>query len=96
MCFQLLDELQKELEELRRYKIDSEKHKSLRSRNPSLTDSNGYTTLQSEMAKLRDVSMSLVFMDGLNEPSHEIMVLFILRKVILQTHIHIHPMGLDV
>ena len=56
--FQLLDELQKELEELRKYKIDSEKNKSLRARNPSLTDSSNGYTLQAEMAKLRDVSSS--------------------------------------
>ena len=31
-----------------------------------------------------------------NPNSHEIMVLFILRKVILQTHIRSHPVGLDV
>ena len=56
--FQLLDELQKELEELRKYKIESEKSKSTRSRNPSLSDSNGYTPLQAEMAKLREVSIN--------------------------------------
>ena len=31
-----------------------------------------------------------------NEPSHEIMVLFVLQKRILQTHKTTHPMGLDV
>ena len=30
------------------------------------------------------------------EPSHEIMVLFVLRKLILQTRICSHPVGLDV
>ena len=30
------------------------------------------------------------------EPSHEIMVLFILRKFILQMHMRSHPVGLDV
>ena len=30
------------------------------------------------------------------EPSHEIMALFILRKLILQTHMSSHPVGLDV
>ena len=30
------------------------------------------------------------------EPSHEIMVLFVLRKLILQTRMHSHPVGLDV
>ena len=29
-------------------------------------------------------------------PCHEIMVLFVLRKLILQTRMHNHPMGLDV
>ena len=63
MCpysFQLLDELQKELEELRRYKIEAEKNKSLCSRNPSLSDSSNGYTLQAEMQKLRDVSKSWV------------------------------------
>ena len=31
-----------------------------------------------------------------NEPSHEIMALFILHKLILQMCMHSHPMGLDV
>ena len=30
------------------------------------------------------------------EPCHEIMVLFILRKLILQMHVHSHPVGLEV
>ena len=30
-----------------------------------------------------------------NEPSHEIMVLFVLHKLILQMHMHNHPVGLD-
>ena len=30
------------------------------------------------------------------EPAHEIMVLFVLRKLILQMHMRSHPMGLDV
>ena len=30
------------------------------------------------------------------EPSHEIMVLFVLHRLILQTHMHSHPVGLDV
>ena len=33
---------------------------------------------------------------GIFEPSHEIMVLFILRKLILQTRMGSHPVGLDV
>ena len=32
----------------------------------------------------------------LNEPCHEIMVLFILRKLIFQTRMRSHPVGLDV
>ena len=31
-----------------------------------------------------------------NEPAHEIMVLFIVRNLILQTHMCSHPVGLDV
>ena len=34
--------------------------------------------------------------EGTFEPSHEIMILFILRKLILQTHMRSHPVGLDV
>ena len=30
------------------------------------------------------------------EPAHEIMALFVLRKLILQTHMRSHPVGLDV
>ena len=32
----------------------------------------------------------------INEPAHEIMVLFVLRKIILQMHMCNHPVGLDV
>ena len=32
----------------------------------------------------------------LTEPSHEIMILFVLRKLILQMRMRSHPMGLDV
>ena len=31
-----------------------------------------------------------------NEPAHKIMALSVLHKLILQTRMHIHPMGLDV
>ena len=31
-----------------------------------------------------------------NEPAHEIMALFVLRKLILQSHMRSHPVGLDV
>ena len=37
-----------------------------------------------------------VLLDALNEPTHEIMVLFVLRKLILQTRRRSHPVGLDV
>ena len=30
-----------------------------------------------------------------NEPTHEILALFVLRKLILQTHMRSHPVGLD-
>ena len=33
---------------------------------------------------------------SVNEPSHEIMALFVLRKLILQTRMRSHPVGLDV
>ena len=32
---------------------------------------------------------------GVNEPAHEIMALFVLRKLILQTHMRSHPVELD-
>ena len=35
-------------------------------------------------------------LSGVIEPCHEIMVLFVLRKLILQTRIRSHPVGLDV
>ena len=40
----------------------------------------------------------LLFMFSLGpfEPSHEIMTRFVLRKLILQTRMHSHPVGLDV
>ena len=31
-----------------------------------------------------------------NEPAHEIMALFVIRKLILQTRMRSHPVGLDV
>ena len=35
-------------------------------------------------------------LNSLIEPSHEIMALFVLRKLILQMHMRSHPVGLDV
>ena len=32
----------------------------------------------------------------INEPAHEIMILFVLRELILQTCVGSHPVGLDV
>ncbi|XP_052267224.1 rab11 family-interacting protein 4A-like isoform X2 [Dreissena polymorpha] len=49
----LLDELQKELEDLRRYKIDTEHRHGHMARTPSLTDSNGFI-LHAEMQKLKE------------------------------------------
>ena len=37
-----------------------------------------------------------VLQDLLNEPAHEIMALFVLRKLILQTRMRNHPVGPDV
>ena len=36
------------------------------------------------------------FLNLTNEPSHEIMELFVLRKLIVQTRMRSHPVGLDV
>ena len=41
-------------------------------------------------------SVSQIFVCKITEPCHEIMVLFVLHKLILQTRMHSHPMGLDV
>ncbi|XP_052268698.1 uncharacterized protein LOC127870079 [Dreissena polymorpha] len=49
----LLDELQKELEDLRQYKIDTEHRHGHMARTPSLTDSNGFI-LHAEMQKLKE------------------------------------------
>ena len=37
-----------------------------------------------------------LIMNSMFEPSHEIMVLFVLRKLILQMRMHSYPVGLDV
>ena len=45
------------------------------------------------------VQVKLVFLscnEIPDEPSHEIMILFVLSKLILQTCMHSHPVGLDV
>ena len=39
----------------------------------------------------KPASINIIF-----EPAHEIMALFILGKLILQTRMHSHPVGLDV
>ena len=46
-------------------------------------------------------ALVVVFLNGLvswapNEPAREIMARFVLRKLILQTHMRSHPVGLDV
>ena len=45
---------------------------------------------------LKDDFKKALISKCINEPSHEIMVLFILRKLIFQTCMHSHPAGLDV
>lgn len=56
--FQLLDELGKELEELRKYKIDHELNQSPRPRNNSMADLPGrYQALNSEVNRLKEVSI---------------------------------------
>ena len=50
-----------------------------------------------ESVTIKDRSPSLALTGAVvNEPAHEIMVLFGLRKLILQTHMRSHPVGLDV
>ncbi|XP_052765644.1 rab11 family-interacting protein 4A-like isoform X2 [Mya arenaria] len=53
MTGNLLDELQKELEDLRRYKIECEHQHRHPARSPSISE-NGHTPLQSEMQKLKE------------------------------------------
>ena len=38
----------------------------------------------------------MIIQTKLLEPAHEIMALFVLRKLILQTRMRSHPVGLDV
>ena len=45
---------------------------------------------------VRNYSLVYLGAAGKNEPCHEIMVLFVLRKLILQTGMRSHHMGLDV
>lgn len=63
--FQLLDELGKELEELRKYKIDHELNQSPRPRNNSMADLPGrYQALNSEVNRLKEVSICRVDTDN--------------------------------
>ena len=45
---------------------------------------------------VRDVALCLNLPLAENDPAHEIIVLFALRKLILQTQMRSHPVGLDV
>ena len=45
--------------------------------------------------KLERLGSKLVY-ERKKVPSHEIIALFVLRKLILQTHMRSHPVGLDV
>ena len=58
----------------------------------TLSSSAGITLLQT----LTENSIAGVSFPIIIEPAHEIMALFILRKLILQTCMHCHPVGLDV
>ena len=46
--------------------------------------------------QLSTVDTIKLLMSTLNEPAHEIMALFVPCKLILQTRVHSHPVGLDV
>ena len=48
--------------------------------------------LYNEVQCTLDVAMFI----NIFEPSHEIMVVFVFRKLILQTHMHSYPVGLDI
>ena len=56
----------------------------------------GYLPFSSQLEAFESVSVLLRATERLNEPAHEIMVLFVLRKLILQTRMRSHPTGLDV
>lgn len=86
--FQLLDELGKELEELRKYKIDHELNQSPRPRNNSMADLPGrYQALNSEVNRLKEVSICRVDTDQLYkvfwnvETEYHFDLLFYQRKV---------------
>lgn len=86
--FQLLDELGKELEELRKYKIDHELNQSPRPRNNSMADLPGrYQALNSEVNRLKEVSICRVNTDQLYkvfwnvETEYHFDLLFYQRKV---------------
>ena len=58
-----------------------------------------YTVCFQELKRVKNslgVMMSHSCLSWSFEPSHKIMVLFILCKLILQTHMRSHPVGLDV
>lgn len=62
--FQFLDELGKELEELRKYKIDYELNQFLRFRNNSMVDLFGrYQVFNLEVNRLKEVSICRVYID---------------------------------
>ena len=48
-----------------------------------------------EIMSSKNVGSNVLFLN-LTESSHEIMALFVLRKLILQMHTRSHPVGLDV
>ena len=62
----------------------------------SLTDTKYFMSLMS--LRLHSISKILWAIDGIlwstNEPAHDIMALFVLRKLILQTRMRSHPVGL--
>ena len=57
----------------------------------------GHAQLKFVMTECSKTQIRLTGLDDeWNEPSHEIMILFVLSKLILQTRMHSHPVGLDV
>lgn len=57
---ELLDELQKELEDLRKYKIECEHNHRHMCRTPSISDSFGINPFQAEMQKLKETNKHLL------------------------------------
>ena len=55
-----------------------------------------YSLLTASLPSAREMFLSRCLIFRIYEPSHENMALFVLRKLILQTRMRSHSVGLDV